>query len=447
MILKKLNLFFLIFIKIFYFTSLSFGSSNDDCRSSSFYIKNINVDLTNSSIMKARSEAELKAKLVGFKRLIQRLTIRDKQIKINNSEISQLVNYLKINKEANSDKRYKANFDICFKRISVIDFFRKKKIMYSETFRETIAVLPIFKGLRGVIIWDKNDLWYKKWKQELIVDDGLVKLELAEGNFYFNRNLNTKSLLNFDKKLIQNLIKNEKTNSLLLVFAEPVLKTDGKTYLLTYAKFYNKDGGLENTIYRNTTSLTKTSSVFDIKENLFRKEVINIIDSIQKNWKEDNLINTRIYDEVDLIIPINSNSSTTLINELLFNDKVINVKSTESFLNKGLVKIENEIIYYNKKTLETFEDISRSLFGSSKKLSYKKNVGVTQKDIGIWPFILEELESLPFVLEVNVISLSTSEGRVNVKFMGDKKAFFQAVSEKKIIFKNLKSGQYILVNE
>ena len=447
MILKKLNLFFLIFIKIFFFTSLSFGSSNDDCRSSSFYIKNISVDLTNSSIMKARSEAELKAKLVGFKRLIKRLTIRDKQIKINNSEISQLVNYLKINKEANSDKRYKANFDICFKRISVIDFFRKKKIMYSETFRETIAVLPIFKGLRGVIIWDKNDLWYKKWKQELIVDDGLVKLELAEGNFYFNRNLNTKSLSNFDKKLIQNLIKNEKTNSLLLVFAEPVLKTDGKTYLLTYAKFYNKDGDLENTIYRNTTSLTKTSSVFDIKENLFRKEVINIIDSIQKNWKEDNLINTLIYDEVDLIIPINSNSSTTLINELLFNDKVIKVKSTESFLNKGLIKIENEIIYYNKKTLETFEDISRSLFGSSKKLSYKKNVGVTQKDIGIWPFILEELESLPFVLGVNVISLSTSEGRVNVKFMGDKKAFFQAVSEKKIIFKNLKSGQYILANE
>ena len=447
MILKKLNLFFLIFIKIFFFISLSFGSSNDDCRSSSFYIKNINVDLTNSSIMKARSEAELKAKLVGFKRLIKRLTIRDKQIKINNSEISQLVNYLKINKEANSDKRYKANFDICFKRMSVINFFRNKKIIYSETYRETIAVLPIFKGLRGVVIWDKNDVWYKKWKQELMLDDGLVKLDLAEGNFYLNRNLNTKSLTNFDKKLIQNLIKNEKTNSLLLVFAEPVLKTDGKTYLLTYAKFYNKDGDLENTIYRNTTPLKKTSSVFDIKENLIRKEVMNIIDSIQKNWKKDNLINTRIYDEVDLIIPINSNSSTILMNELLFNDKVIKVKSTESFLKKGLIKIENEIIYYNKKTLKTFDDISRGLFGSSKNLTYKKNVGITQKDISIWPFILEELESLPFVLEVNVISLSSSEGRVNVKFMGNKKTFFQAVSEKKIIFKNLKSGQYILANE
>ena len=85
--------------------------------------------------------------------------------------------------------------------------------------------------------------------------------------------------------------------------------------------------------------------------------------------------------------------------------------------------------------------------GSSKKLSYKANIEVKQKNIKIWPFILEELESLPFVLEVNVISISKSEGRVNVKFMGDKKAFFQAAGEKKIIFDSLKSGQYVLVDQ
>ena len=139
--------------------------------------------------MKARAEAELKAKLIGYKRLIKRLTITNEDIKINDADISQLVDYLKINKEANSDKRYIANFDICFKRMSVINFFRNKKIKYSETFREPISILPIFKGLRGMIFWDENDAWYKNWKQELMFNDGLVKLELAKGNFYFNRNL------------------------------------------------------------------------------------------------------------------------------------------------------------------------------------------------------------------------------------------------------------------
>ena len=444
---KNLKLIFFILIKLLIFTNLSFGSSNDDCKNSSFYIQNISVDLTKSSIMKARTEAELKAKLIGYKRLIKRLTITNEDIKINNSDISQLVDYLKINKEANSDKRYIANFDICFKRMSVINFFRNKKIKYSETFREPISILPIFKGLRGMIFWDENDAWYQNWKQELMLNDGLVKLELAKGNFYFNRNLKANSQLKLDKNLIQDLIKNEKTNSLLLVYGEPVLKTDGKTYLLTYAKFYNKNGNLENTIYRNTTKLTKTYSVFNIDDSIIKKEVTNIINSIQKSWKQDNLINTRVYDEVNLIIPFNKNSSTMLTSELLFNDKIINVKSTEGFLDKGLVYIENEIIYYNKKSSTRFDEITRNLFGSSKKLSYKVNSEVKQKHIKIWPFILEELESLPFVLEMNVISLSKSEGKVNVKFMGGKKAFFQAVGEKKIMFDSLKSGQYVLVDQ
>ena len=444
---KNLKLIFFILIKLLIFTNLSFGSSNYDCKNSSFYIQNISVDLTKSSIMKARTEAELKAKLIGYKRLIKRLTITNEDIKINNSDISQLVDYLKINKEANSDKRYIANFDICFKRMSVINFFRNKKIKYSETFREPISILPIFKGLRGMIFWDENDAWYQNWKQELMLNDGLVKLELAKGNFYFNRNLKANSQLKLDKNLIQDLIKNEKTNSLLLVYGEPVLKTDGKTYLLTYAKFYNKNGNLENTIYRNTTKLTKTYSVFNIDDSIIKKEVTNIINSIQKSWKQDNLINTRVYDEVNLIIPFNKNSSTMLTSELLFNDKIINVKSTEGFLDKGLVYIENEIIYYNKKSSTRFDEITRNLFGSSKKLSYKVNSEVKQKHIKIWPFILEELESLPFVLEMNVISLSKSEGKVNVKFMGGKKAFFQAVGEKKIMFDSLKSGQYVLVDQ
>ena len=65
---KNLKLILYISIKILIFTNLSLGSTNNDCRSSSFYIQNISVDLTKSSIMKARAEAELKAKLIGYKR-------------------------------------------------------------------------------------------------------------------------------------------------------------------------------------------------------------------------------------------------------------------------------------------------------------------------------------------------------------------------------------------
>jgi hypothetical protein len=59
--------------------------------------------------------------------------------------------------------------------------------------------------------------------------------------------------------------------------------------------------------------------------------------------------------------------------------------------------------------------------------------------------VLRKLENLPFVIDIQVVSITSSEGRILVKFMGNKKTFFKAINEKKLTFKNLNSRQYILV--
>ena len=443
---KYFKIILAIIAKIIFFISISFASINEDCQNSSFYIKNISVDLTKESINEARFQAENKAKLLGVRRLTNRLLIKKNNLKFKKNEISTLVNYLKINKEANSDKRYLANFDICFNRNLVINFFRKNKLKYSETYREPISILPIFKGPRGFVMWDEKDGWYKKWKKHIKSVDGLVKVKLAQGNFQLNRTISANVLLNSDKNLINKIIKNEKTNALLVVIAEPILKTNGKTYLTTYAKHYKLDGKLVNTVYRNKTPLRKTSSIYDVDENLIEKEILKIIGSIEKNWKQNNLIDTSILNEVDLVIPITSIMSTKLENKLLFNDKIVNVQSTQGFSEKGLLKIQNESIFYKNKTLKSFNNITRNIFNSSSQLKYEKNIPVNQKDIRVWPMVLKKLEKLPFVIEVKVVSITNSEGRIIVKFMGNKKTFFQAVNEKKLIFENLNSRQYVLVN-
>ena len=189
--------------------------------------------------------------MFGFKRLIKRLLINNKNSKFDKVEFSSLVDYLKINKEANSDKRYLANFDICFNRNLVINFFRKNQLQYAETYREPVAVLPIFKGPRGFVLWDSKDKWYMKWQDELENIDGLVKLKLAKGNFILNRILTANVLLKSNKEQILKLINNEKTDALILVVAEPILMTNGKTYLSTYAKHYNKSDNLRQ-LFRTT---------------------------------------------------------------------------------------------------------------------------------------------------------------------------------------------------
>ena len=130
----------------------------------------------------------------------------------------------------------------------------------------------------------------------------------------------------------------------------------------------------------------------------------------------------------------------------MFNDKSIIVKSTSGFKEQGFLKIKNEVVFYSKKTKTSFENLKRSSFSSPKKLKYENNTSVIQKDTSVWPNILNILEKLPFVIEVNTISITNSQGRILVKFMGNKKTFFQAVFEKKLNFKNLNSQQYILIS-
>tara|TARA_B100000767_G_scaffold155919_1_gene146622 strand:+ start:56 stop:1393 length:1338 start_codon:yes stop_codon:yes gene_type:complete len=444
MIFKILKIISFVPIYIIFTFSTSLASNNDDCRNSSFYITNIKVDFTKESLLEARKLAEQKARLIGLNKLLKKLTLRNKKIVLKNSEVLQLVDYLKINSEANSNTRYLANFDVCFNRKLTIDYFHKNKLQYAETHRKPISILPIFKGPRGFILWDEKDPWYSIWKKQLKSQDGLVKLSLAKGNLNLSRSIGSDIINENNINLIRKLINIEKSDTLLLVVAEPMLKNDGKTFLSTYAKIYNKSGKLENTVYRNKTSLKTTSSIYRVNQDLLNGEVLNIINSIENNWKKDNLINPNIFNQVDLLIPISLYQSTTLEAPLLFNDKIIKVKSTNGFSDKGIIKIEKEIISYKKKSLKSFEYIKRRILKSDSKLKYKINTILNQKDISVWPFVLNTLRSLPFVKEVKVISISNLEGRLIVKFIGNKKTFFQATKEKKMIFKDFNSQQYIL---
>ena len=444
MLFKYLKIITITFLNIILIVSVSFASNNDDCRNSSYYIKNIKVDFTKKSINEARELAEQKARLIGLNRLLNKLTLRNKKIIFKNSEVIQLVDYLKVNSEANSNTRYLANFDVCFNRKLIIDYFHKNSLKYAETHRKPISILPIFKGPRGFILWDEKDPWYSKWKKQLKSLDGLVKLFLAKGNLNLSRGLGSNIINEANNDLIKKLINIEKSDALLLVIAEPILKNDGNAFLSTYAKIYNKSGKLENTIYRNKISLKTTSSIYQINQTLLNKEVLNIINSIEKNWKQDNLIDPNIFNAVELIIPISTYQSTSLQVPLLFNDKIIKVNSTDGFLDRGIVKIEKEIIFYKKKNPKSFEIFKRGILLSNSKVEYKINTILNQKDINIWPYVLNTLKSLPFVKEVKVISISNLRGRLMVKFIGNKKTFFQATKEKKLIFKDFNSQQYIL---
>ena len=446
MIRKKYNIIFLIIIGINLYYLEAFANNKDDCKNSSFYIKNIKVDFTKETLVEARSLAENQARKFALDRLLKRLTLSNNIDMSKNTELLSFVDFIKINNEANSDNRYVANFDICFNRELIIKFFLEKKLKYAETYKQTIAVLPIFKGPRGFILWDKKDLWYSLWKENLNSVDGLVKLKIAKSNLYLNRNITSKVILKSDKLQIKKLIDYQNTDSILLVLAEPVLSNIGKTFLNVSVKLFNKNGELDSTIYSNKIMLKKISSIYKIKKDILQNEVINIINSIESSWKKVNLIDTYIDNQIDLWVPIPRSKTTSLSEFFYFNDKEIKVKSTSNFFKSGLLEIGDELVFYNSKNDYLFQNISRGFLNTKIATEHKIDKTIFQKQIDIWPSSINILKSLPFVKETKVISLTSNIGRIIVKFVGNKKSFFEALRQKGLIIEDYNKDQYIIKN-
>ena len=53
---------------------------------------------------------------------------------------------------------------------------------------------------------------------------------------------------------------------------------------------------------------------------------------------------------------------------------------------------------------------------------------------------------MPFVKETKVISLTSNIGRIIVKFVGNKKSFFEALRQKGLIIEDYNKDQYIIKN-
>ena len=446
MIKKYYNIIFLIVFGTNLFNFEVLATANDDCKNSSFYIKNIKVDVTKETLVEARSLAENQARKVALDRLLKRLTLRNNIDLSKNTELLSLVDFIKINNEANSDNRYVANFDVCYNRELIINYFLEKKLKYAETYKQSIAVLPIFKGPRGFILWDRKDLWYSLWKKKLNSIDGLVKLKIAKSNLYLIRNITSKVILESNKLQIKKLIDYQNTDSVLLVLAEPVLSNIGTTFLNISVKLFNKNGELDSTIYSNKIQLKKISSIYKIKKDILWNEVINIINSIESSWKKVNLIDTNIDNQIDLWVPIPRDKTTSITRNLYFNDKEIKVKSTINFLNSGILKIGDELIFYNGKNNSLFQNITRGFLNTNIATEYKIKETINQKQIDIWPYSIKTLKSLPFIKEIKVISMTSKNGRIIVKFVGSKKSFFEAAKQKGLVMEDYNKDQYVIKN-
>ena len=335
----NLKLFFvkIIFIFFFIFQFEVIASSKLDCKEKAFYIKNVISDAKNKDLTQAKSKAEEKGRLIAFNQLLNRLTLR-KQIKDSYKiDLNKMINFIKINNEANSTNRFVGSFDFCFNRGEVVKFFKKENLNFAEVFSLPISVFPIYDGPSGHVFLDEKDLWYDLWKKFLNKNDSLLKFKLSSGNLFLKRSIRGKEILKSNKNVLKKIIKNDSTKRILVAILEPKLGRYGKYQLKISGKLYNEYGQFDQTIFSKARNYKSFKLLTVLNKELLLKDINELIYVFEESWKKNNFFNEGLLTFVNIYIPIQRkrdwSNTLQLLNTLPYMKK-INIIGLKAYVGK-----------------------------------------------------------------------------------------------------------------
>ena len=324
----NLKLFFvnIIFLFLFIFQFEVLASSKLDCKEKAFYVNNVISDAKHQDLTKAKSKAEEKGRLIAFNQLLNRLTLR-KQIKDSYKiDLNKMINFIKINNEANSTNRFLGSFDFCFNRDEVVKFFKKENLNFAEVFSLPISIFPIYEGPSGYVFLDEKDTWYELWKSFLNTNDSLLKFKLSTGNLSLKRSIKGKEIISSNKNVLKKIIKNDSTKRILVVILEPKLGRFGKYQLKISGKLYNETGEFDQTIFSKSRNYENFKSITILNKDLLLKDIRELVYVFEESWKKNNFFEEGSITFIDIYIPIQKmqdwSNSLSLLNNLPYIKKL-----------------------------------------------------------------------------------------------------------------------------
>ena len=187
-----------------------------------FIVKNLPVDVTAESAVKAREIAMLKGQRIALKQVLFRITLRSDHKRLpnlNDEAISEMVTSVSVDDEKTSTVRYLANLTIGFHRTSVRQLLRSSNIRFSETRAKPILVLPVFEKSAALSLFEKNNLWRNAWNRLSLAEDNLLPLLLPKGDLQDITTITAQAALAGRDDLLEAIAHRYKVKNILVAHA------------------------------------------------------------------------------------------------------------------------------------------------------------------------------------------------------------------------------------
>lgn len=173
----------------FRFLSLFFGlaawiASGAGAQANVFEVQGVPVDVTADNAAQARSQALARGQDEAFRRLLERLTLKEDAEKLpepGSLDATEYVSDFAVSSEKTSTVRYLAKLNVRFKAEPVRRLLRGLGIRFAETTSKPIMILAVFQAGARTQLWEDANLWRRAWNLRRS-GEGLVRLALPLGD-------------------------------------------------------------------------------------------------------------------------------------------------------------------------------------------------------------------------------------------------------------------------
>ncbi|OAN50744.1 hypothetical protein A6A04_17490 [Paramagnetospirillum marisnigri] len=147
-----------------------------------FAVRGIEMDVTAQSVAAAREQAFAEAQRIGFRRLLERLTMPADHGRLPTADAVQYVRDVGIEQERSSSVRYIATLAVRYNPAAVRKLLRDAGLKYAEPRPRPVVVIPVFKaqGAGRAVLWDDPNPWRSVWN--LLGTGALVPLAVPSGD-------------------------------------------------------------------------------------------------------------------------------------------------------------------------------------------------------------------------------------------------------------------------
>jgi hypothetical protein len=102
--------------------------------------------------------------------------------RLEDDEISALVQAFSVTDEKASSTRYLANLTVRLKKDAVRNFLRDLSLSYAETVSKPRLVIPVYQAAGSTLLWDDPNPWRSAWETREADDGSPVPLILPRGD-------------------------------------------------------------------------------------------------------------------------------------------------------------------------------------------------------------------------------------------------------------------------